>query len=541
MPETTDRVESSAPELDLDAVIIGAGFGGLYALHRLRQLGLSLRVYDEAGGVGGTWWWNRYPGARVDFPGGPFYCYTFSDELIEEWDWTETQPDQPAVLAYLNRVADKFDLRRDIQLRTKVLSAEYDEATSRWHVETSNGERVSAQYLVSAVGTLSAPHMPYIPGIDHFAGDVYHTGHWPQDEDVDFAGKRVGVIGTGSSGIQIVPILAARADHLTILQRTPQFSLPGRNRALPPEVVRDSKENWPEMRQRLVEYGRPFPPAPRSALEDSEEERLRVYEAAWQKGGMAVRDSYNDLLTDREANRTVSDFMRSKISEIVHDAEIARKLMPDYYFGTKRQVMDEGYYETFNRDNVTLVDLREEPIETFTADGVRTAKADYPLDLLVLATGFDAMTGALRRLNPVGLNGQRLADKWAEGARTYLGMSIVGFPNLFMIHGPETPSVMFHMPLGAELQGNWIAECIEHMRENGLSSVEPTREAETAWGAEVREIADRTLYPLTDSWFTGANIPGKPREFAIYLGGAQYHRRLREVAENGYGGLTFAR
>ncbi|WP_369137407.1 flavin-containing monooxygenase [Modestobacter versicolor] len=533
--------DGSAGVRELDALVIGAGVSGLYALHRLRGMGLTVRVYDRAGEVGGTWWWNRYPGARVDYPGGPFYCYTFSEELVRAWDWVERQPDQPSVLTYLNHVADTFDLRRDIQLHTTVQSAVFDEAAQRWSVETSDGERISAQFLIAAVGTLSAPNKPDIPGLDDFAGEVFHTGNWPQEERVELAGKRVGVIGTGSSGVQVIPHIAREAEHLTVFQRTPQFALPARNQPLDPELVRDSKENWGEVRRQIREYGRPLHmvPSTRSVHEDSEEERLAVFEDAWQQGGLALRECYRDLLTDPVANGYVSDFVRAKIRETVQDPAVAAKLMPDYYFATKRQVMDEGYFETYNRDDVTLVDLRDEPIETFTADGVRTTEGEYPLDVLVLATGYDAITGALRRINPVGRDGLQLEEKWAAGSRTYLGLSIVGFPNLFMFHGPESPSVMFHQFYGTESQGDWMATCIAHMREHGLATIEPVPEAEAAWGAEVQERANRTLYPQTDSWFTGANMPGKPREFMVYIGGSQYHQHLHELAANGYDGFVF--
>jgi cation diffusion facilitator CzcD-associated flavoprotein CzcO/pimeloyl-ACP methyl ester carboxylesterase len=532
-----DAVEDDARAFDV--VIIGAGFGGMYSLLRLRRLGLRIAVFDEAGGVGGTWWWNRYPGARVDFPGGPFYCYTFSEELVREWDWTETHPDQPAVLAYLEHVADRFDLRRDIRLNTKVSAAAFDESAQRWTVETSDGERVTAQFLISSVGTLSAPYTPDISGIGDFAGPIHHTGHWPQDADVDFTGKRVGVIGTGSSGVQVMPMIADRAAHLTVFQRTPQYAVPARNQPIAEELIRESKENWAELRRRIIETGRIQPRSTRSAFDDTDEERRRRYEAAWAEGSNAIMACYADLLTDPAANRTAADFVRSKIRELVEDPAVAQRLMPDYFFGTKRQIMDEGYYEMFNRENVTLVDLREDPIESVTADSVRTRSGEHAIDVLILATGYDAISGALRRLGPVGRDGLGLQDRWRDGARTYLGLAVAGFPNLFMIHGPQTPSVMFHMPLGAELQGDWIADCITYMRERGLTTVEPDADAEAAWGAEVQAVAATTLYPQTDSWFTGANIPGKAREFTIYVGGPQYHRRLREVAADDYRGFTF--
>ncbi len=523
-----------------DAVVIGAGFGGLYALHHLRQMGLVVRIYDGAAGVGGTWWWNRYPGARVDFPGSPFYCYTFSEELMREWDWAETQPDQRSVLAYLEYVADRFDLRRDIQLETWVHDARYDEAAQRWLLETSKGERVSTQFLICAVGTLSAAYKPNIPGIDSFTGECYHTGRWPQ-EPVSFAGKRVGVIGTGSSGVQAIPEIAREAAHLTVFQRTPQYSIPARNRPVDPEIMREARENWEAIRAKMnaSPVGSPFEVSERSAFDDTPEQREARYEALWQKGGLHLLfGSYADIMTNKEANRTLADFVREKIREIVRDPKTAEKLMPDYYLGTKRQLLDNGYFETFNRDNVTLVDLREDPIQKITPKGVRTETGDHVLDMLVLATGFDAMTGALLRLNPKGRGGVSLAEKWRTRFDSYLGITIADFPNLFMIHGPGSPSVLFNMPLGAELESTWIGNCVRYLRDHGLGAIEATPDAEKVWDREVAEIADTTLYPLTDSWYTGANIPGKPRQFCVHLGGPLYFQRIAEVATKGYEGFV---
>ncbi len=524
-----------------DAVIIGAGVGGLYALHHLRTMGLSVRVYDGAAGVGGTWWWNRYPGARVDGPGSPFYCYTFSEDLMQEWDWAETQPDQPSVLAYLEYVADRLDLRRDIQLETWIRDACYDEAAQRWTVETSAGVRISAQFLVCAVGTLSAPNSPDIPGIQTFAGECYHTGRWPQTP-VSFAGKRVGVIGTGSSGVQAVPEIAREAAHLTVFQRTPQYSIPARNRPLDPEVTRQVRENWAAIRAQLNanSVGMPFEMSQRLACEDTPEQRLALYEDLWQKGGFHLLfSSYADLLTNKEANRTLAEFVRGKIREVVRDPKTAEKLMPDYYLGTKRQLLDNGYYETFNRNNVTLVDLREDPIQEITPTGVRTTTGNHSLDMLVLATGFDAITGTLLRLNPKGRDGVSLQEKWRARFDTYLGMMIADFPNLFMIHGPGSPSVLYNMPLGAERESGWIGDCVRYLRERGLGAIEPTPDAEKSWDREVTDLANTTLYPLTDSWYTGANIPGKPRQFCVHLGGPLYFQRLSEVAAKGYEGFVF--
>jgi cation diffusion facilitator CzcD-associated flavoprotein CzcO len=546
MPNSTTPHPDVASDKDaeFDAVIIGAGYGGMYALHRLRELGLKLRVYDQAGGVGGTWWWNRYPGARVDFLGGPLYCFTFSEDLVRGWDWEETQPDQPAVLAYLNYVADELDLRRDIQLNTRVDKAEFDEGTRRWRIATSDGQQVTAQFLIGALGTLSAPYKPAFPGIEEFAGECYHTGHWPQEKKVEFAGKRVGVIGTGSSGVQSIPEIAKRAGHLTVFQRTAQYAIPARNRALDPEVVRQYRDNWQQTRQEMFASPAGAPigfaaAAQRSALEDTPEQRQEVYEALWQKGGAQLLfSSYNDILTNAEANNSLCEFVRSKIRETIHDSTTAEKLLPHYYIGTKRIILDSGYYETFNRDNVTLVDLIGDPIEAIKPTGVRTSSGEHELDMLILATGYDAMTGALLRLNPVGRGGTKLQDKWADGAHTYLGIGVSDFPNLFLIQGPESPSVLYNMPFGGERQGDWIADCIAYMRANDLNAIEATAEAESAWGARVQQIANYTLYPKTDSWYMGANIPGKPRQFAIHLDGIGYFKTLTEVATNHYEGFT---
>ncbi len=524
----------------LDAFIIGAGVGGMYALHCLRGLGLSARAFDEAGGVGGTWWWNRYPGARVDFPGGPFYCYTFCEELVRGWDWTETQPAQRDVLGYLDYVADTLDLRRDIQLQTRVTAARFDEDAQRWLVDTGDGAVWSAQFLVSAVGTLSAAHKPDIPGLESFAGECFHTGRWPQ-AGVGFAGKRVGIIGTGSSGIQAIPIIAREAEHLTVFQRTPQFTLPCGNHGIDPALKQHARTHWSEIRDLMMAspFGAPFPLMTRRAMAETAEQRQAAYETHWAEGGQGVVfRTYADLLTDRAANETLGDFVRGKIREIVRRPEVAGKLIPDHLIATKRLILDDGYYETFNRDNVTLVDLREDPIETVTPAGIRSRNGEHPLDTLVLATGYDAVTGALLRLNPRGRGGTALADRWAERFNTYLGVTIPGFPNLFMIHGPESPSVLFNMVLGAELEAEWIRDCIRHLRERGLATIEPAPGVEAAWGREVAEIADQTLFPLTDSWYTGANIPGKHRQFAIHLGGPQYFRTLTDVAAAGYRGFV---
>ena len=528
-------------EGEVDAIVIGAGFGGLYALHHLRdEMGLSVRAFDGASDVGGTWWYNRYPGARVDAPSSPFYAYTFSQELVDEWEWKETQTPQAAVLAYLEHVADRFDLRRDIQFDTWVEDARYDEQAQRWTVETSTGERATARYLVCAVGALFVAHKPDYPGIDEFAGECHHTGRWPH-EPVSFAGKRVGVIGTGSSGIQSIPEIAKEAAHVTVFQRTPQYALPARNRPIAPEELAQYREDWESLRQSMRRRGGwPFRTSRRKASEYTPEERRARYEEMWERGGIHLSiNSFVGLLVDEDLNHEVSEFVREKIREVVRDPETARKLMPDYHFGTKRLILEGGYFEAFNRDNVSLVDLREDPIEAFTPSAIRTRNGEHEIDMLVLATGFDAVSGSMLKLDPEGRGGLRLAEKWDERFHTYLGTTLAGFPNLFMIHGPASPGVFFTMPLGGELQMEWIGNCIRHLRENDLGAMEPTPAAEAAWDEEIQGIAGRTLYPRTDSWYMGANIPGKPRQFLGHLRGSHYFDRLAEVAEGGYEDFVF--
>ena len=534
-PRTSGSIEH------YDAVVIGAGVSGMYALHHLREMGFSVRVYDGASDVGGTWWYNRYPGARVDGPGAPFYCYSFSDELMNEWDWAETQSEQSAVLAYLEHVADRFDLRRDIQFETWVQDARYDEAAQRWTVETSTGVRASAQFLICAVGALSTANMPDIPGIHDFAGECYHTGRWPH-EPVSFEGKRVAVIGTGSSGIQAIPEIAKDAAHVTVLQRTPQFAFPAGNRPLTPEDMREARASWEAVKATMLANpgGFPFDTHSRSALAATAEERDALYEKLWQRGSFRFfTDSYNDIAISEEANQTMADFVRGKIRQIVKDRETADKLMPDHFVMTKRPILENGYFETYNRDNVTLVDLREDPIERFTPTSVVTAAGEHPIDMLVLATGFDAISGSMLRLNPTGRGGMSLKERWSDRFHNYLGIAIAGFPNLFMIHGPGSPGVFYNMPLGAERQMHWIGECMRRLREQGLGAVEPTQDSEKGWAAEVSGIANATLFPRTDSWWTGANIPGKPRYFSAYLGGSLYYHRISEVAAKDYAGFVF--
>lgn len=533
------------PVTKFDAVVIGAGFSGMYMLYRLRELGLSARVYEAADSVGGTWYWNRYPGARCDSP-SVHYSYSFSPELEQEWQWTETYPAQPEILRYLNHVADRFDLRRDIQFNTRVTTAHYDAASNRWLVTTDQGDRVSAKYCITAVGCLSAPNKPAFPGLDSFEGEVYHTGLWPH-EGVDFTGKRVGIIGTGSTGIQAIPEIAKQATHLYVFQRTPNYSLPARNRPLTAEEIADIKARYPDIRQsnRESPVGLTFDfPAPfGSALDVSPEERERTFEELWEKGGVALLLSYTDLQTNMEANTYLADFVRRKIGEIVKDPETANLLQPsDHPIGSKRIPIDTTYFETYNRDNVTLVDVRSTPIEAITAKGLLTGGTAYELDTIVFATGFDAMTGTLFKIDIRGCDGLALKEKWAAGPRTYLGIQSVGFPNLFMITGPGSPSVLSNMPISIEQHVEWITDCLRYMQENDIARIEPLEEAEDTWVEHVNEVAHQTLYPHANSWYLGANIPGKPRIFMPYVGGVgAYREKCAEVAANNYEGFVLDR
>lgn len=532
---------SAAANGTYDAVVIGSGFGGMYALHHLRdKMGLAVQAFDGAGGVGGTWWYNRYPGARVDAPSSPFYAYTFSKELVDDWQWKETQAAQADVLAYLEHFAERFDLLRSIQFNTWVTDARYDETNQRWIIETDQGQQATARFLICAVGALFVAHKPDYPGIDDFAGECYHTGRWPH-EPVSFSGKRVGVIGTGSSGIQSIPEIAKEAEHVTVFQRTPQYSLPAHNRPLAPEELDGYREDWANLRESMNRRGGwPFSTTRLKAADHTPTERHQRYEQLWEEGGIHLSiNSYRGVLADEELNEEVSEFVRDKIRGIVKDPETARKLLPDYHFGTKRLILDNGYFETFNRDNVTLVDLREDPIESFTSSSVKTKDGEHQIDMLVLATGFDAVSGSMLKLNPKGRGGVPLKEKWESRFDTYLGMTLAGYPNLFMIHGPTSPGVLFTMPLGGERQTAWIESCIRHLDDSGLASMEPTEAAEAAWDEEISTLADRTLYPRTKSWYTGANIPGKPRQFLAHIRGSAYFDRLTEIASNGFEGFVF--
>jgi cyclohexanone monooxygenase len=527
-----------------DAVIIGAGFSGMYMLFRLRNSGMSAQVFERGDDVGGTWYWNRYPGARCDCE-SVYYSYSFSPQLEQEWHWTERYPGQPEILSYLRHVADKFDLRRHIQFSTSVISARYDESEANWIVATDDGRQVSAKFLISAVGCLSVLNKPEILGAETFAGPQFHTGEWPHD-DIDLTGKQVAVIGTGASGIQAIPVIAGRAGHLTVFQRTPQFTIPARNRPMDTEFEHRWKTHYRAWRRVGLESraGIPYPPSSRSALDDDEEERSQVYEAAWQDGGLMFgARTYSDLQSSLEANATAVKFVHRKIEEIVRDPAVAEALKPtDFPFGAKRLPLDTDYYETFNRPNVELVDLRRTPIVRITPTAIETAGGRYETDVIIYATGFDAMTGALLTIDIRGRNGVSLREEWKAGPHTYLGLAVAGFPNFFTITGPGSPSVLSNMPVSIEQHVEWIAECIEYLGKEGLASIEAGREDQEAWTAHVTELASHTLYPLASSWYLGANVPGKPRVFMPYLGGvAAYRHHCDQVAAHGYEGFAVTR
>ena len=524
----------------VDAVIVGAGFAGLYMLHRLRGLGLSVRVFEAGKGVGGTWYWNRYPGARCDVESMD-YSFSFSDELQQEWHWTERYSAQPEILKYINHVADRFDLRRDITLATRVTAAVFDEATNRWAIRTDGGEQVSAKFCIMATGCLSTAQVPKYEGLETFKGKWYHTGNWPH-QGVDFTGQRVGVIGTGSSAIQSIPIIAGQAAHLYVFQRTPNFSVPAHNAPLDPDYERSVKANYTEFRRQAREsrIGFVVERNDKSALEVSPEERLSEYEKRWNRGGLGFAATYTDLQTSKAANDTAAEYFRAKIRSLVRDPAIGEALVPRHYpLGTKRLCVDTGYYATFNRDNVTLIDVRRTPIAAITPKGVRTRETEYAVDAIVFATGFDAMTGALLAIDIRGRAGQRLRDKWAAGPRTYLGLTVAGFPNLFTITGPGSPSVLSNMIVSIEQHVDWIADCAAHLRASRRRCIEATPEAEDAWVAHVNEVGHATLYPLAKSWYMGANVPGKPRIFMPYIGGVGvYRQKCDDVAAKGYAGFT---
>ncbi|CAJ1509568.1 flavin-containing monooxygenase [[Mycobacterium] holstebronense] len=530
---------SSATDSYVDVIVVGAGFGGLYALHKFRAQGMSVRVFEAAPEVGGTWYFNRYPGARCDVESLD-YCYSFSDHLQQQWTWTEKYATQSEILAYINWVADTLDLRPGITFNTRVVSAVFDEDATRWTVVTDNGQTVVARFVVMATGPLSSPLTPDIPGLETFGGEIYHTAHWPH-KGVNFAGKRVAVIGTGSSGVQSIPIIAEQAAQLVVFQRSPNYSVPAGNRPLTAEEITHAKATYAERRQMSWRSGggSPHVPHPKLTMQVSTAERRAAFEERWQLGGVLFSKTFADQMIDIEANEEARKFYVEKIRAVIDDPKTAELLIPnDHPIGTKRICTDTNYFQTFNRPNVDLVSVRETPIEAIYKAGIKTSAAHYELDAIVLATGFDAMTGTLAKIDIVGRNGRKLADDWSEGPRTYLGLGVDGFPNLFLVSGPGAPAVLANMVLHAEAHIQWISDAIAYLDEHGYSAMEASSDAVDAWVAECNQRADATLFPKANSWYVGANVPGKPRVFMLFIGGfATYLDICAEVAGKGYRGF----
>ncbi|MFV0526211.1 MAG: flavin-containing monooxygenase [Acidimicrobiales bacterium] len=568
------------PEPTVDVVVVGAGFAGMYLIHRLRQAGRSVLAFEAGSDVGGTWYWNRYPGARCDVPSME-YSYSFDPDLEQEWEWTELMAAQPEILSYARHVADRFDLRRDIEFSTRVTAAHFDEESATWRVRTDTGRDVTARWCVVATGCLSVPNRPDLPGLDRFGGPVLHTGEWPHDEP-DLTGLRVGVVGTGSSGVQSIPVLAERAGELVVFQRSPVYTIPANNQPLRPEIAEAFKQRYPEIRERQrasvggflgptalrdprsegssdaepaldpgaavvpgSDDGRPADtPEPHRLRRDLREltpdERLEAFD----EHGRGAFQRFRDVYTDGDANELACDLFRREIRKIVHDPDTAAALEPHHYpLACKRQVLDTDYYETFNRPDVTLVDLRREPLVTITPTGVETTAAEHPLDVLVLATGFDAMTGALERIDLRGRNGRRLTDVWADGPRTLLGLQVEDFPNLFTVTGPGSPSVLANMIVAIEQHVDWIVQAMDAVDEAGASTIEPSAAGVEEWVAHVNEVAEGTMYtaPSCNSWYLGSNIEGKARVFMPYVGGfGRYRRHCGEVAADGYPGFVMS-
>ncbi len=527
-----------------DVIVVGAGFGGIYATYRYREQGFNVHCIDSAADVGGVWYHNRYPGARCDVRSID-YSYSFSPELQREWRWSERFSAQPEILEYANHVVDRFGLRPLISLCTRMDKAQWREEAKQWQLETNTGRDIRCQYLVLATGPLSYPHTPDFPGLESFGGECYQTSRWPH-EPVDFTGKRVAVVGTGSSGIQSIPVIAEQCVHLTVFQRTPNFSLPSRNGPLSDEEFEPIRQIYEEYRteMRNNHAGQFMPDAGRSkpAAEYTPEEQQAVLEYGWERGGIGVGGAFSDSLTNQDTNDIIAEFIRSKIRSIVVDPRVADILCPtDHPVSTKRPCVDTGYYETFNRDNVELVDVRQDPIATITPDGMRTQNRHFKFDIIVLATGFDAFTGPMKAIDLLNGAGEHIMDRWQNGPRTYLGIMTSGFPNLFQVTGPGSPSILANCIIAAEDDVDWIGRCIAWLNEHGYNRIEATKQAEDEWVAHVAQVADYTLYPKANSWYMGANIPGKPRIFLSYVGGLQNYRAIAvSKAEAGYEGFEIA-
>lgn len=526
----------------LDVVIVGAGFAGMYMLHRVRALGLTAKVIEAGSGVGGTWYWNRYPGARCDIE-SMSYSYSFSEELQQAWDWPDRYAVQPDILRYADHVADRFGLKRDILFDTRVTSLVFDEAARCWHATTDAGRDFRARYLIMATGCLSVPKTPDLPRLERFEGSVYHTAHWP-DAGVDFTGRRVAIVGTGSSAIQAIPVIARRAGQLTVFQRTANYSIPAWNGPLSDEARREVKRNYPALRRKsrnsyAGDYADEYY---LTILELAPEARELHFERCWQLGGFNIQYAFTDIMESAEANELACDFVRRKIRATVRDPRVAERLCPKgHALGAKRLCVDTGYYETYNRPNVVLVDVKDDPIETITATGLETHRGEYAFDDLVLATGFDAMTGALAGIDIRGRGGRTLAERWREGPAAYLGLSVAGFPNMFTLTGPGSPSVLANVLLACEQHVEWVGDLLACAGRRGIDLIEAEPGADTDWARKVAAAAGRTLYPRAESWYLGANVPGKPRIFMPYVEGfCVYAAACERVAAKGYEGFRLA-
>ena len=527
--------------VDVDVVVVGAGFSGLYLLYRLRKAGFSTRVFERGGDVGGTWYWNSYPGARCDVESLQ-YSYSFDEQLQQDWHWPEKFSAQPDILAYANHVADRFNLKKDIEFNIEVKASWFDENLKTWKITTNTGEEINAQYFIMATGCISTTQIPNIKGLSDYVGNTFHTGDWPHEE-VDFSGQSIAVIGTGSSGIQSIPVLAKQAKKLTVFQRTPNYSIPSQNEPMTKKYERSWKDVYSERRKemRYSAHGSLKDLNDVPALSVDEDQRQELYTKRWAIGGTGFLGSFNDLLTNADANYTAAEYVRQQIKRVVKDKETAEILCPrSYPIGTKRICIDTGYFETYNRENVKLVDISKKPIQRLVTDGIIVDDQLYPFDSIIFATGFDAMTGSIFNVDIKGRDGLALKEKWNAGPKTYLGLMSASFPNLFMITGPGSPSVKSNMIMSIEQHVDLVIETLLSMRRKGLSVVEPELEAENKWVDHVQEVANKTLFPQANSWYMGANIPGKPRLFMPYIGGVGAYREIcEEIVANNYRGFKF--
>jgi cyclohexanone monooxygenase len=538
----TEITNSNAEVTELDVAVIGTGFGGLYALYKFREdLHMNVQAFDDAGDVGGTWYWNRYPGCRVDTE-ATVYCYSFDKDLLRSWKWTERYPQQPEVLAYLNTVATKHDLRRSVNFNTRVVKADWDESASKWLLTTATGKQYKAQFVIEGVGLLSSTNIPKFKGSERFKGEIISASRWPKTP-VDLKGKRVAVIGTGSTGVQLITAIAPEVGHLFVLQRTPQYVVPlGNQHPLPEKSLRRIRDDPHEFFQWNLNTGAVFgfQESTIKALSVSADEREHLYQEAWDRGNgfSFMLETFSDLVSDEKANDTATDFIKNKIRRIVKDPKTAEMLCPkDFY--AKRPLATDNYYEIYNRPNVTLIDVKANPIEEFTEEGLRTSAGEIELDAVIFATGFDAVTGNYLKIDTTGRNGLRLQDKWADGPSAFAGIATAGFPNLFMIYGPFCPFTS--QPLVHEWQVNWSADLIAHARATGQKTVEVDSATEKAWVKVCVEGAEGTLFARTDSWINGTNIPGKPRASMFYMGGmSNYMKEMGQIVKSGYAGFELA-